>query len=185
MENKEKNISNEKKKNSRFPKFRFLDVVIILLIVAVIAGVFFRQNIPTIFGKAKDLTNVEVSFSVTNVNKNAIDAIDVGDVVYFDSDGSHFGTMTASSDDAKFALSKLPAYEVFFENGEYKTVYYPDETNRVNAKGKIDCKGAFSNDDGSFMLNGSTYLAAGQTVVICTEKVTLEIVITDIVEKAD
>ena len=184
MENNEKIIKNKAKKEKRLPRFRFLDVVIILLVVAVVLGVIFRQNIPTIFGKSKDLTTVEVSFSINNVSKSAIDSIDIGDTVYLNSDGSHFGTMMANSEGANYALSDEPAYEVFFENGDYKTVRYPEESNRKNAMGKIECKGAFSNDDGSFMLNGSKYLAPGQSLVICTETVTLEILITGIGEKS-
>jgi len=180
MRNKEKKIKNETKKEKRLPRFHFLDAIIILLVIAVCVGVFFRQNIFDLFGSFKNLTVTEVSFSVKNVDKNIIlDNIDIGDTVYFDSDGSNFGTIMLNSDSAEFALSYFPAYEVFFEDGEYKTVYYPEEAQRVNAEGKIECKGIFA-EDGSFMLNGSTYLAPGQTVVICTEEVTLEIVITDI-----
>jgi hypothetical protein len=88
-----------------------------------------------------------------------------------------------SSDASSIPLTIAPSTQTFIENGSAITVTYPKDT-RIDAIGRIKCEGKFSSD-GAFLLNGVDYLSAGQTYVICTEKVTLEIMIlgTELIEE--
>ena len=162
----------------RFPKFGVLDVAIILLIISIIVGLAFKYNFFNSFVKFQNLDECAVSYSVKNIQKTTESFISSGDIVYFKDSGKAFGTIMESSDNSNMPLSHSPSKHTFFENGDFKEVTYPPDT-RIDATGRIRCEGKFSSD-GAFLLNGSSYLSAGQTYVICTEKVTLEISIIDI-----
>ena len=180
----EKNIETESVKQVKQKKSRrihILDVTIVLLIIAICVGLFFRQEVVDMFGNFRNLEEAEVSFSVKNISDKTRYNIYIGDEVYFKTDRNVFGTIMETSENSEIALIVVPASETFVENGTSITVNYPPET-RINANGKIKCKGYFA-EDGSFMINGSTYIAAGQSMVVCTEKVTLQINITGITAK--
>ena len=162
----------------QFPKFGVLDVAIILLIISIIVGLAFRYNFFNTFVKFQNLDEFAVSYSVKNIQQTTESFISSGDAVYFKDSGKSFGTIMESSNNSNMPLSHSPSKHTFFENGDSIEVTYPPDT-RIDATGRIKCEGKFSSD-GAFLLNGSSYLSAGQTYVICTEKVTLEITIVDI-----
>ena len=179
--NNEKNIQNEpakvKKKKTR--RIHILDVLIVLLVLAVCVGLFFRQDVVDMFGIFSNLKDAEVTFSVKNVSNETLKYISIDDEVYFKADNTTFGTIMPSDESSNRAYAESFAFETFLINGVHNAeVHYPPNT-RMDFKGRIQCRGYFA-DDGSFMLNGSKYLAAGQSMVICTEKVTLQITITGI-----
>lgn len=178
-----KNTSEKvkQKKERRFPKFHVFDAIIIILVIAIVAGVIFRYSVFDMLGNLKNQSEAQVTFSVNNIKDTTEHYVSIDDKVYFKSDGNKFGTIMESVENSSRPLVTSPASQSFFEDGYAVTVNYPPET-RINAEGKIKCQGVFG-QDGSFMLNGSTYLSAGQKYVICTEKVTLEIMIMGI-EKA-
>lgn len=179
--NNEKNVTE---KVRRFPKFYVLDVVIVLLVVAIFLGIYFRYSIYDMFGNSKDQVDAEVSFSVKNIKNSSTDYVKIGDEVYFKDGGNTFGTIMASTENSTRPLDAQPASETVYISGEnkeenkFEIIHYPVGT-RVDANGRIKCKGFFS-QEGSFMLNGSDYIAPGQTFTVCTEKLTLEITILDI-----
>lgn len=178
---KEKKVKVKGAKERRFPKFHILDAVIIILVIAIIAGVYFRYSVVDMLGNLKNQSDANVTFLVENIKDTTELYIKIDDAVYFKADGNKFGTVMEIAENSDRPLNITPASETFFvkdgvtENGTSITVNYPSET-RINAEGKIRCKGVFA-PDGSFMLNGSTYLCAGQKYVVCTEKVTLEITV--------
>lgn len=175
---KDKKTKNKEEKIRRFPKFYVLDVVIVLLIVSVILGIYFRYSVFDMFGNSKDQVEVEVSFSIKNINHTTGMHIDIDDKVYFKSDGTAFGAIMASTENSQRPLREIPAHHTVNKDGEIVTITYPADT-RIDAEGKIKCKGSFSKD-GSFMLNGNKFIAAGQTETVCTERVTVAITIMDI-----
>ena len=164
----------------KFPKFGILDIAIILLIISVIIGIAFRYNFFNTFTNLQKLDEYAISYSVKNIENKTQYYIDNGDVVYFKNNGNNFGTIMECSDSSSVPLNTKPTEQTFIENGSTITIAYPkNEHTRLDATGRIKCKGKISSD-GTFLLNGRDYLAAGQTYVICTEKVTLEITITGI-----
>ena len=179
---KDKKVKNKKEKVRRFPKFYVLDVVIVLLIISVLLGIYFRYSVFDMFGNSKNQVEVEVSFSIKNINYTTGMHIDINDKVYFKSDASDFGVIMASTENSQRPLREIPAQQTVNKDGEFITIHYPADT-RIDAEGKIKCKGTFAND-GSFMLNGNKFIASGQTETVCTERVTVSVTITDIVKIA-
>lgn len=173
-----KNDSPTAEKVRRFPKFGILDAAIILLIISVIIGLAFRYNLFSTFTELKNLNKYAVEFSVKNIESGTQTFILSGDAVYFKDNGKTLGTIIESSDASSIALTISPSTQSFIKDGSVITVQYPQNT-RIDATGRIKAEGKFS-EDGTFLLNGSDYLSPGQTFVVCTEKVTLEITIVSI-----
>ena len=174
-----KNTGEKEIKTRKIPKFGVLDAVIVLLVVIAIVGVYFRYNIVELVSNAKNLDNYTVSFSVENIRYTTPDFIDVGDEVYFAADNEKFGTLTNVSENMG-ALNITPASEMFTTSqGEIVEVFYPNSESRIDALGRLNCVGRYS-DEGGFLVNGSTYVASGQYVNVKTEYITVTIRIDDI-----
>lgn len=173
---KEKKIKNKENKARRFPKFYILDAAIIILILSAVLGIYFRYNVFDMLGNYKDQDSAQIVFSVKNIKETTKSFINIDDEVYFKDNGSKFGTIIQGEENSNEALVGIvPATANFVDNGNLITVSDPSGT-RIDANGRIKCQGLFSND-GSFKLNGTEYLSVGQTKVICTELVTIEITI--------
>ena len=185
---KEKNVKIEKSKKSNdistpkkvrnLPKFGILDFVIILLVICVVIGIAFRYNLFNTFASLQKMDEYAVSYSIKNIEHTTQNYIDNGDIVYFKDSGKAFGTIMEYADAATMPLRVTPSTQTFIDNASTITVTYPPET-RIDATGRIKCEGKVS-DDGTFLLNGSDYISAGQTYIVCTEKVTLQITIQEI-----
>ncbi len=176
----EKNKKNEVEQIERAPKFGILDVVIILLVVTAVVGVYFRYNILEFLKNDKDMKDYTVSFSIEDIRYTTPAYVDVNDVVYFSDDGTQLGTVIEESKGSSIALSEIPASKVFvLEDGTMMSVSYPNNESRVDATGRLLCRGSYS-EDGGFLVNGTRYISAGQTILVQTERVTVEITVTDI-----
>ena len=176
---KDKKIKSTEEKTRRFPKFYVLDVAIIILIVVAVLGIYFRYSIFDMLGNYKNQNEAQIVFSVKNIKETTKTFINIDDEVYFKGNGSTFGTIMSGEENSNDALVGIvPASATFVENGNLITVSDPSGT-RIDANGRIRCKGSFA-EDGTFKLHGTEYLSAGQTKVICTESVTLEITIVKI-----
>ena len=168
---KEKKQSSEKVR--KFPRFGILDAIIILLVVAVGVGIAFRYNLFQTITQLQDLEEYTISFSVNNIEYTTPNYLTENDKVYFKDSGEEFGKITKSSDLSNMILSVTPAKQTFVENDKIIEVTYPENT-RIDAEGRIVCKGTLSSE-GAFLLNGSDYIAPGESHIICTETVTLQI----------
>ena len=172
-------MKDQKEKSVKRPHFGVLDVVIILLIIVAFLGVYFRYNIINFWEDTQSIKEYSVSYSIKNVRYTTELFIDIGDKVYFVSNGEEFGTLTNVSENMG-ALSVKPSTELFTNsNGEFVEVKYPNINTRIDAQGRMICSGRYSND-GGFLVNGSTYVASGQYVDVKTEYVTVTIRIDDI-----
>ena len=161
------------------PRFSVLDAVIILLVIIAVVGVYFRYNIIGFITGAQNLDDYAISYSIKDIRYTTPNYMSVGDEVYFAEDGEHFGTLINASENMG-ALSITPASKYFTtSNAEVVEVFYPDSQSRVDAFGRLSCRGRYSSD-GGFLLNGSVYLAAGQYVNVQTESVSVTIRIEDI-----
>lgn len=166
-------------KTRKIPKFGVLDAVIVLLVIVAVVGVYFRYNIVELISNTKNLGDYTVSFSIENIRYTTPNFVDVGDNVYFASDDEDFGTLINVSENMG-ALNITPASEMFTNStGEIVEVFYPNSESRIDASGRLSCKGRYS-DDGAFLVNGSTYIASGQYVNVKTEFITVTIRIDDI-----
>ncbi len=158
--------------------FNVIDALIIILLIAVVLGVYFRFNIVESLTGEEETEVYTVSFSVDNIRYTTPSYVNVGDVVYFGDTGELFGVLISESENQS-VLSITPASEIFIDSsGNVKEVFY-DEDTRIDAKGRIECKGLYT-EDGGFCVDGTRFLAPGQTVEINTELVTLVITVTSI-----
>lgn len=168
---KQKQTSAEKVR--KFPRFGILDAVIIILVIAVGVGLAFRYNLFQTITQLQELEEYTVSFSINNIEHTTQNYLNENDVVYFKDSGKELGKITKSSDVSNMILTVSPAKQTFVENGKIIEVDYPPNT-RIDAQGRIICKGKVS-AEGSFLLNGNDYIAAGQSHIVCTEDVTMQI----------
>lgn len=176
---KKDKIKTEKSK--KLPRFGALDAFIILVVIVIIVGVFFRYRLLDVLNAQQNLNDYNVSFSVENVRYTTPDYINIGDVVYFKDSGAELGVITNESENMG-AFTVAPASEMFTDsNGNMIEVHYPNET-RVSINGKMICSAQVS-ETGGILINGNTYLAPGQTVDVTTELVTMTIQINNIEPK--
>ena len=174
-----KTKETKEKKVRSGPRFRALDAVIILLVLTAVIGVYLRYNHLDIFTGDQNLSEHTVSFVVKDIRYTTEYYVSVGDTVYFADDGEEFGTLLGASDGLNNALPPSPATKtVVTEDGRAVEVYYPSET-RIDSEGRLSCMGSYT-EDGGFLVNGSRYLSAGQSVTVHTELVTFTLQITDI-----
>ena len=172
-------MKDQKEKSVKRPRFGVLDAVIILLVIVAFIGVYFRYNIINFLEDAQNIKEYSVSFSIKNVRYTTESFIDIGDKVYFVSNGEDFGTLTNVAENMG-ALNIKPSTESFTNSkGEIVDVMYPNSQSRIDAQGRMICSGRYSKD-GGFLVNGSTYVASGQYVDVKTEYVTVTIRIDDI-----
>ena len=163
--------------------FGILDAVIILVILIAVVGVYFRYSILNVITGAQRMSEYTVSYSISNIRYTTVDYknnyMNIGDKVYFADDGDEFGTLINASENTG-AVTYQPSSEYFTKsNGEIVEVIYPNNQSRVDALGRLNCMGRYS-DEGGFLVNGSTYIAAGQNINVQTEYVTVTIRVEEI-----
>lgn len=176
-----KNHINESENNKNKVRFRALDVVIILLVLATVVGVYFRYNILDALTSRRDLKEYTVSFSVEDIRYTTPNYMKVGDTVYFADSGDEIGKLIEASDDtSNIALSITPASELFLgSDGNYEEIFYPNSETRVDATGRMICIGTYSDESG-FLLGGTKYIAPGDVISVKTELVTVSFTIQEI-----
>lgn len=166
----------------RFPKFGVLDAVIILLVVAIVVGIYFRYSFFDTLNSVKNMKECYVTFKTDKITTNVSREMYDGDTIYFKADGSSFGTLAVKSEEITMVIQEQPATSTVFKDGNtYADVQYPQgmDGSLIYGIGTIKCNCAIS-ENGSYLLNGTTYISPGQTYTVCTEKVTVNIMITDI-----
>ena len=171
-------------KKHKFPRFGVLDAVIILLVIVICAGIYFRYSFFDTLNSSKNLKDCYVTFKTDKVTTAVTRELEIDDVVYFKSSGETLGTLTVSSEEIAIVIQEQPATATIFKDGKtYADVQYPQgmENSLIYGIGTIKCSCAVA-ENGSFLLGGSLYLAPGQTYTVCTEKVTFDITITSIEE---
>lgn len=183
MQSKDSSKLKTEKKH-KFPKFGVLDAVIILLVIVICAGIYFRYSFFDTLNSSKNLKECYVTFKTDKVTTAVTRELEIDDVVYFKSSGETLGTLTVSSEEIAIVIQEQPATATVFKDGKtYADVQYPQgmENSLIYGIGTIKCDCAVA-ENGSFLLGGSLYLAPGQTYTVCTEKVTFDITITAIEE---
>ena len=177
----EENQVKQKKGGAR-PRIKVIDVVIILMVLLVVVGIIFRSNTLDLLENNLNKKDYTVSFSIKDIRYTTPDHMAVGDQVYFADSGELMGTLIAPSDEMKNIALKCTATSKYFTdaNGKSVEVVYPGNS-RVDAEGKMVCEGLYTSD-GIFLLNGTTYLAAGKNVNVQTERVTVTITVDKIEE---
>ena len=165
----------------RTPKFKILDAVVILLVLVAVVGVYFRYNLMDSFLRGKNIQDFAISFTIEDIRYTTPNYLNVGDKIYSASNGELIGTIIQESDDmSNMALRVTPASRFFTrEDGTIAEVFYPNDESRVDAKGRMACKGSYT-IDGGFLLNGTAYMSAGQSISVQTELASFVLTVTEI-----
>ena len=192
MKNKlERKQTKEAKKlaraeHSRFPKFGILDAIIILLVIAIAVGIYFRYSFFDTLNSTKDIKECYVYFKTQNTTESHLNVFEKGDAVYFKSNGEKFGVLTVESDEKPLPILTYPAvHTVVLDGKTHVDVEYPQnvEDPLIYGTGIIAANCSVT-EDGSYLLNGSTYISVGSSYTVCTEEATIVITITAIEDSA-
>ena len=168
-----KQKKNNAIKQNRLPRFGLLDFFIVLLVIIVILCIYFRYDMLEFFTQQRNSEKYTVTYSIKNIRYTSPNYIEIGDTVYFKSDGEVLGTVISESDEmANIALNVTPASEMLMQNGQPTEVFYPNNETRVDVKGRLSCTGSTA-ENGSVLINGSTYVAPGQELSVYTEEISV------------
>ena len=155
------------------PHFNVLDAFIIILVIAAVVGVYFRYSILDFLKSDMNSEQYVISYSIDDIRYTTPNYIQVGDEVYFSSNGKFFGTLLSESEN-QGVLNIIPSSKEFVDSkGDVKNVFYPNSESRVTAKGRLLCEGYY-NSEGGFYVDGNTYISAGQTINVRTDMVTVD-----------
>ena len=175
MANNRKRTKEEKRER---PHFNVRDALIIILLIGIVAGVYFRYSIIDLLKTSTADEEYAVSFSIEDIRYTTPSYINVDDEVYFSADGKLMGKIISASEN-QGALNITPASKNFVTaDGQIQEVFYPEDT-RVSATGRILCKGSYDSGTG-FCIDGKKYVSAGQTIEVYTDFVTLTVTVTAI-----
>jgi hypothetical protein len=174
-----KRVKRTKEEKRERPHFNVIDALIVILLIGVVAGVYFRYSIIDLLKNSSADEQYAVSYSIENVRYTTPSYINVNDEVYFSADGQLMGKIISVSENNNDVLSVRPASKSFIgADGTLSEVFYPEDT-RVSATGRMLCKGSYDSSVG-FCIDGKKYISAGQSVEIYTDFVTLTVTITAI-----
>ncbi len=159
-----------RKSDSRV-RFNVVDLVIIVAILACIAGIYLRYNFGEQYGVEHELGQYEITFEVQNVRYTSADAFSEGDAVYLKTQGKLLGTVLGID-------STTPSEMIYTDlSGNIRQVYYP-ENSRIDMVGRLLVSGTMT--DRGFMLDGNTFLAPGAIYAVQTPRIDVSIVIAEI-----
>jgi hypothetical protein len=132
-------------------KFNILDLVIIIVAIACIAGLVIRSNLADSFGN-KDEKAV-VTFRVAGILKNSVGATFIpGDAYFCDKMKTAFGTFGE-------VIERVPAVQVSQDEdgiARESTIPY-----RQDITGTFNCTGSFDGDE--FFIDGTNRVIPGQS----------------------
>lgn len=163
-------------KKNRTARFNIIDLVIVVLILAVIAGVCIRYFSTQDVDEVDNSESATVSFLVQDIRYTSADYFVGGDNVYVDDDGTYLGEFMKG-----FTITPAEKY-ITDVNGKTVKVNYPENT-RIDVRGQILSEGTWK--DGSFMVGGNMYIAAGKKMKICTPHITVTLLVTDVTKNSD
>lgn len=168
--------------SKKIKKFNVIDAIIIIAVVACIAGVLFR-----LFINKSDLSAEEysVTFTANGLAKEEISMIALDAEVYITENGSRkaIGTVADNNIESVADIFKVErdCMLVKDENGVYTEAYYPEGTLYM-IEGRITVSGGYGSD-GGFSSTSGVKLAPGMSLLVFTETADLEITVTEIVKK--
>lgn len=166
----------ERVKTKKF-SINVLDILIIIVILASVAGIAFRILSSDKDYSPADMKEYKIGFSVSDIADTTALAIHGSDIVY-NVDGKAIGTVIGGKNDT---LSTVAAkYTVLNSEGKYVEVSYPD-SGRVDAVGELVCKG-ISESDGRFILLGEYTVTVGDVISVHTETVDFSITVISIAQ---
>ena len=160
-----------------------LDLLILLLLVAAIIAIGYRYYTKSRPARADEMRAAEVAFEIKGAIFTLPSYVKAGDVLYLE-DGTALGTVLNNSPEEENTALYVQSAAVITtdESGKYVRVSYPDSS-RVDAQGKLRCN-VLPEADGSFLLDGSTYITPGSVIRVHTETAAFDMTVTSVTEAA-
>ena len=148
--------------------FNVIDALIILLVLACVAGLIIRYTVLNNINAVSGLDTYYISFKITEVSQSQIDAYEMtakdadGDSWVYLRDGTTYvGHLT--DENPPVLLSEVWVED---ENGNMVKIHH---TELYDVSGKIKCSGIISSETGAFRLNGKIDLATGSVLEVQTK----------------
>ena len=133
-------------------RFNIVDFVLIITVIACVAGIAIRYNLR--LSLLQDNDTATVTILIKELLEDNESYLVEGDKYYYQKTGKPFGTLTGyTTEPAKIRFVNA--------DGTYSTVRYID---RVDAVCTIEVEG-YHSDDG-FMIDGSTHVGCGAELLI-------------------
>ncbi len=160
----------EKKK--RMFRFNVIDIVIILIVICAAGSVLLRYNLDEKISISGHSESVEIKFLITSLDHSSGDSLKEGDSVFLSSGTPPIGTLTSEK-------TIIPAEMILtLSDGSVVRSESPG-AEKIDLRGSILSSGVFG-EDGSFMLNGNTFIAPGMTLSFYTENIITDCTVTEI-----
>lgn len=171
------NYMSSPSKNTK--KFNVIDAIIIIIVIACLAGVFFRLFINK---NDASLEHYTVTFTASGLTQDEIGMIAVDAEIYVTENGLRkvIGVVADNNIESVSDIFKIERDYLLVkdENGNYTEAYYPEGT-KYTIEGKINVNGSYVADEG-FSTASGVKLSPGMTVIVHTETVDLEITVSEI-----
>ena len=172
--------AREERKPKTHLRFNLLDAVLILLAVLCVVGVWQRHNLQKLFASDAETESFAVTFEIKQLRSTTVDLLEKDTAFYLVEQGEEIALGVLQE------RVSASAATVYLQDaaGNTVTAVYPEDNYRylLDVNGILTCRGVMS--DGTFLLNGRTYLAVNQVMAVYTEAADLEIRITGIVPMA-
>ena len=154
-----------------------LDLLILLILIACILGIGYRYYTLSGQSQARSFTDATVSFEIKGAIFTLPTYVQPGDEIRLEN-GNVLGTVrdNNTADDATALYVSAASVITTDEDGNYIRISYPDSS-RVDCLGSMSCRGIFE-EDGSFLLDGVTYLTPGSAYRVHTETASFTLVVT-------
>lgn len=170
----------EKKTDKKKIHFNVVDVIIIVAVIACIAGIVLRVVLTDSF-KSNNMKDYIVTFTADGLTyaqllgiEQAIDEESTGgNFVSFADKSESIGKLYGITESELLYIESHNGEKIYFEIGENETNTVGNDDSWKDdsvwyIKGTMLCKGEYSSDKG-FLLNGTTYMAANSTIDVATK----------------
>lgn len=161
-------------------RFNIIDFLIILVVLLCVIGLIIRYTtVLDKIGISDRMEQYEVSFTVENLRYTTPSFFDIGDRVYLrDGSNTYMGTLISRENGSTDALTITLSSQYIQSDTGFISAYYAENT-LVDISGRILCDGMLG-EDGYFLLGGDVYVAQGQTLSVCTDLVSFDLIVTNI-----
>lgn len=146
-------------------KFNVIDVIVILLLIGLLAGIALRYDLAGKVGMGAKSDKVDLTFIVSNIQEESQNYIVPDLKFYYSAQNYEYGVIKEILD-IRAALSTIET-----DNG----IFNSDLEDQIDITGTITCYG--KNTKEGFMINGNTYVAAGQIITLHSANITVAVTV--------
>ena len=151
-------------------RFNAIDLLILILFIGCIAGIIVRYQVVDIVKSNNNQENASISFLVKDIKETSEEFFAEGDKFFIIGSNEFLGALEGG-----FVFE--PAEE-FNETADGRYVKSASASGRSDMRGSLLSSGTFSSE--GFLLDNTKYIAPGSTLSIHSNKIYVNIIVTDI-----